>query len=101
MLYHFKAFSDELSFRTISHQQSARFLISFTEAAFAQIAMNLLLSFFRYKITPVCDIDFGPLTYGCKKSLSFTITNNGIFETRYSICRSGTVSSLTLTGKPG
>ncbi|XP_034444093.1 hydrocephalus-inducing protein homolog [Hippoglossus hippoglossus] len=67
--------------------------------AFLTIKVSFQSVFSRYKITPVCDINFGPLAYGCKKTLSFTIENNGIFDTRYSICRSGAVSSLT--GRPG
>ncbi|XP_056273332.1 hydrocephalus-inducing protein homolog [Pseudoliparis swirei] len=43
--------------------------------------------FSRYKITPACDLNFGPLVYGHKKSQSFTIENNGDFETRFSISR--------------
>ncbi|XP_030281249.1 hydrocephalus-inducing protein homolog isoform X1 [Sparus aurata] len=43
--------------------------------------------FSRYKITPSCDINFGPLVLGCKKNLSFTIENSGVFETCFSICR--------------
>ncbi|XP_053175951.1 hydrocephalus-inducing protein homolog [Scomber japonicus] len=42
--------------------------------------------FSRYKITPSCDINFGPLVYGTKKSHSFTIENNGVFESRFNIC---------------
>ncbi|XP_068458365.1 hydrocephalus-inducing protein homolog isoform X2 [Clinocottus analis] len=42
--------------------------------------------FSRYKITPACDMNFGPMIYGCKKSQSFTIENNGDFETRFTIC---------------
>ncbi|TDH09205.1 hypothetical protein EPR50_G00084380 [Perca flavescens] len=42
---------------------------------------------YKYKITPACDIDFGPLVYGSKKSQSFTIENNGLFDSRFIICR--------------
>lgn len=44
-------------------------------------------TFLRYKITPACDINFGPLVYGSKKNQSFTIENTGVFETRFTICR--------------
>ncbi|KAF3854417.1 hypothetical protein F7725_022472 [Dissostichus mawsoni] len=55
--------------------------------------------FFRYKITPACEINFGPLVYGYKKSESFTIENNGTFETRYSVCR--LITDATSPGKQG
>ncbi|XP_040894088.1 hydrocephalus-inducing protein homolog [Toxotes jaculatrix] len=55
--------------------------------------------FSRYKITPACDINFGPLVYGCKKSQSFTIENNGVFETRFSICRM--ITDPVVLGRPG
>ncbi|XP_072290521.1 hydrocephalus-inducing protein homolog [Eucyclogobius newberryi] len=41
--------------------------------------------FSRYRITPACDINFGPLVFGGKKTMSFIIENTGVFETRYSI----------------
>ncbi|XP_077372587.1 hydrocephalus-inducing protein homolog [Festucalex cinctus] len=41
--------------------------------------------FSRYTISPSCDINFGPLVYGSKKSQNFLIENNGIFETQYTI----------------
>lgn len=40
---------------------------------------------YRYTISPSCDINFGPLVYGSKKSQTFIIENNGIFETHYTI----------------
>ncbi|KAM9854716.1 hydrocephalus-inducing protein homolog [Aulostomus maculatus] len=50
--------------------------------------------FSRYEITPACDINFGPLVSGCRKSHSFTIENTGIFETRFTIfCASPDPSS--------
>ncbi|CAB1432186.1 unnamed protein product [Pleuronectes platessa] len=61
--------------------------------AILTIKVSFQSVFSRYMITPMRDINFGPLAYGCKKTLSFTIENNGIFETRYSIC---TDSSLTV-----
>ncbi|XP_049580395.1 hydrocephalus-inducing protein homolog [Syngnathus scovelli] len=41
--------------------------------------------FSRYTIFPSCDINFGPLVYGSKKSQNFVIENSGIFETFYTI----------------
>ncbi|XP_077566662.1 hydrocephalus-inducing protein homolog isoform X1 [Stigmatopora nigra] len=41
--------------------------------------------FSRYTISPSCDINFGPLVYGSKKTQTFIIENNGIFETYYTI----------------
>ncbi|XP_031731518.1 hydrocephalus-inducing protein homolog isoform X1 [Anarrhichthys ocellatus] len=51
------------------------------------IKVSLKSVFSRYKITPACDLNFGPLVYGCKKSQSFTIENNGDFETCFTIRR--------------
>uniref|UniRef100_A0A3Q3MLA1 HYDIN axonemal central pair apparatus protein n=1 Tax=Mastacembelus armatus TaxID=205130 RepID=A0A3Q3MLA1_9TELE len=50
------------------------------------------------QITPACDINFGPLVYGCKKSQSFTIENIGVFETRFTVCMS---TDAVLLGRPG
>ncbi|XP_022605572.1 hydrocephalus-inducing protein homolog [Seriola dumerili] len=55
--------------------------------AILAIKVSVQSVFSRYKITPAYDINFGPLVYGCKKSQSFTIENNGVFEARFSICR--------------
>ncbi|XP_051916753.1 hydrocephalus-inducing protein homolog isoform X2 [Hippocampus zosterae] len=41
--------------------------------------------FSRYTISPSCDINFGPLVYGSKKSQTFILENSGIFETHYTI----------------
>uniref|UniRef100_A0A3B4VD89 HYDIN axonemal central pair apparatus protein n=1 Tax=Seriola dumerili TaxID=41447 RepID=A0A3B4VD89_SERDU len=48
--------------------------------AILAIKVSVQSVFSRYKITPAYDINFGPLVYGCKKSQSFTIENNGVFE---------------------
>ncbi|KAK7891948.1 hypothetical protein WMY93_023911 [Mugilogobius chulae] len=48
-----------------------------------QVSVQAVFS--RYKITPACDINFGPLVFGGKKTLSFIIENTGVFETRFSI----------------
>uniref|UniRef100_A0A8D0AXJ9 HYDIN axonemal central pair apparatus protein n=1 Tax=Sander lucioperca TaxID=283035 RepID=A0A8D0AXJ9_SANLU len=55
--------------------------------AILAIKVSVKAVFSRYKITPACDIDFGPLVYGSKKSQSFTIENNGVFDSRFIICR--------------
>ncbi|XP_073328914.1 hydrocephalus-inducing protein homolog [Pagrus major] len=55
--------------------------------------------FSRYKITPACDINFGPLILGCKKTQSFTIENSGVFETCFSICRM--IMEPAPPGRPG
>uniref|UniRef100_UPI003AADF4DB hydrocephalus-inducing protein homolog n=1 Tax=Centroberyx gerrardi TaxID=166262 RepID=UPI003AADF4DB len=55
--------------------------------AIIPIKVSIQSVFSRYKITPASDINFGPLVYGCKKTQSFTIENNGVFETRFTICR--------------
>ncbi|XP_028440234.1 hydrocephalus-inducing protein homolog [Perca flavescens] len=55
--------------------------------AILAIKVSVMAVFSRYKITPACDIDFGPLVYGSKKSQSFTIENNGLFDSRFIICR--------------
>ncbi|XP_037539075.1 hydrocephalus-inducing protein homolog [Nematolebias whitei] len=41
--------------------------------------------FSRYKISPACDIDFGPLVYGTKKTQSITIENTGHFPIGFTI----------------
>nr|XP_046249402.1 hydrocephalus-inducing protein homolog [Scatophagus argus] len=55
--------------------------------ALLAIKVSVKSVFTSYKITPACDINFGPLVYGCKRSQNFTIENNGAFETRFIICR--------------
>ncbi|XP_071313817.1 hydrocephalus-inducing protein homolog isoform X2 [Trachinotus anak] len=67
--------------------------------AILAIKVSVESVFTRYKIIPACDINFGPLVYGCKKSQSFTIENNGVFETRFSICRM--ITDPALLGRPG
>ncbi|KAK2841889.1 hypothetical protein Q5P01_012089 [Channa striata] len=66
--------------------------------AIIAIKMSVQSVFSRYKITPACDINFGPLVYGSKKSHSFTIENNGFFETRFTICM---ITDHTLQAKQG
>ncbi|XP_061629909.1 hydrocephalus-inducing protein homolog [Phyllopteryx taeniolatus] len=53
--------------------------------AILPISVSVQSVFSRYTISPSCDINFGPLVYGSKKSQTFTIENNGIFETHYTI----------------
>ncbi|XP_035498051.2 hydrocephalus-inducing protein homolog isoform X1 [Scophthalmus maximus] len=67
--------------------------------AILTIKVSVHAVFSRYKITPVCDINFGPLVFGSKRSQSFTIENNGFFEFRYSICNM--VAETALIGRPG
>ncbi|KAK2918189.1 hydrocephalus-inducing protein homolog [Channa argus] len=66
--------------------------------AIIAIKLSVQSVFLRYKITPACDINFGPLVFGSKKSQSFTIENNGIFETRFTVCM---ITDHTLQGKQG
>lgn len=49
--------------------------------------LNTVHTFFRYKITPACDINFGPLVYGNRKSQALVIKNVGVFETQFTISR--------------
>ncbi|XP_029289106.1 hydrocephalus-inducing protein homolog [Cottoperca gobio] len=67
--------------------------------AIVAIKVSVKSVFSRYKITPACDINFGPLVYGYKKSQSFTIENNGAFETRFIVCRA--ITDPAPPGKPG
>ncbi|KAA8590532.1 hypothetical protein FQN60_014466, partial [Etheostoma spectabile] len=67
--------------------------------AILAIKVSVKAVFSRYKITPACDIDFGPVVYGSKKSQSFTIENNGVFDSRFIICRMTTDPAPP--GKPG
>lgn len=48
-------------------------------------AIDNCCNLFRYKITPQCDLNFGPLAYGFRKSQSFTLENTGALETRFKI----------------
>ncbi|XP_045894223.1 hydrocephalus-inducing protein homolog [Micropterus dolomieu] len=67
--------------------------------AILAIKVSVKSVFSRYKITPACDINFGPRIYGSKKSKSFTIENNGVFETRFTICRM--IMDPAPPGRPG
>ncbi|XP_054633597.1 hydrocephalus-inducing protein homolog [Dunckerocampus dactyliophorus] len=51
------------------------------------VSVNAVFS--RYTILPMCDINFGPLVFGSKKSQTFTIENNGVFETHFTISCAG------------
>ncbi|XP_043979545.1 hydrocephalus-inducing protein homolog [Gambusia affinis] len=51
------------------------------------IKISLQSVFSRYKITPACDIDFGPLPYGSDKTQSFIIDNQGLFPFHFSLTR--------------
>ncbi|KAM7413943.1 hypothetical protein PAMA_018980 [Pampus argenteus] len=64
--------------------------------AILTIKVSVQSVFSRYKIIPACDINFGPLVYGSKKSQSFTIENNGVFENHFNIC-----CMITDTASPG
>lgn len=46
-----------------------------------------VLFLISYKITPACDINFGPLVYGNRKSQAIVIKNTGLFETQFTISR--------------
>ncbi|XP_029009061.1 hydrocephalus-inducing protein homolog isoform X2 [Betta splendens] len=64
--------------------------------AVLSIKVSVQSVFTRYKITPVCDINFGPVTHGSKKIQSFTIENNGLFETNFTL---STIAEHALQGK--
>ncbi|XP_008409888.1 hydrocephalus-inducing protein homolog isoform X2 [Poecilia reticulata] len=51
------------------------------------IKISLQSVFSRYKITPACDIDFGPMAYGSDKTQSFTIDNHGLFPFHFTLTR--------------
>nr|XP_057932234.1 hydrocephalus-inducing protein homolog isoform X2 [Doryrhamphus excisus] len=51
------------------------------------ISVNAVFS--RYTILPMCDINFGALVLGSKKSQTFMIENNGVFETHFTISCAG------------
>ncbi|XP_027883649.1 hydrocephalus-inducing protein homolog isoform X2 [Xiphophorus couchianus] len=63
------------------------------------IKISLQSFYSRYKITPACDIDFGPLPYGSDKTQSFTIDNHGLFPFHFSLTR--ILSELGNNVKPG
>ncbi|XP_029378255.1 hydrocephalus-inducing protein homolog [Echeneis naucrates] len=70
--------------------------------AILAIKVSVQSVFSRYKIIPACDLNFGPLVFGSKKSQSFTIENSGVFETRFSIYRMITDAELLArSGGPG
>ncbi|KAF7656194.1 hypothetical protein LDENG_00045050 [Lucifuga dentata] len=69
--------------------------------AILTIKVSLQSVFSRYKITPINDINFGPLVYGCRKTQTFTIENQGVFETRFTICRRFNDLLPVPPGKPG
>ncbi|XP_056138426.1 hydrocephalus-inducing protein homolog [Lampris incognitus] len=56
---------------------------------------------YPYNITPRSNIDFGSLVYGCKKTQSFTIENNGEFEIQFNISRMIKDPVPIPPGKPG
>ncbi|XP_069028847.1 hydrocephalus-inducing protein homolog [Embiotoca jacksoni] len=51
------------------------------------IRVSVQAVFSRCKITPACDINFGPLVCNCKKTQSFTIENCGAFDSSFIISR--------------
>ncbi|XP_070763174.1 hydrocephalus-inducing protein homolog [Enoplosus armatus] len=67
--------------------------------AILAIKVSVKSVFSRYKITPACDMNFGPLVYGSKKSQSFSIENIGVFETPFTICRM--ITDPAPPGRPG
>lgn len=79
--------------------------------AIVAIRVSARSVFTRCKITPSSFLNFGPLIYGNKKSQSFTIENNGVFEASFTMCRmitdpvrtggpGKTISRETLSGRP-
>ncbi|XP_008288806.1 hydrocephalus-inducing protein homolog [Stegastes partitus] len=67
--------------------------------AIIKIKVSVESVFSRYKITPVCDINFGPLAYGSQKHQSFSIENSGVFEAQYTI--RSTITDPSLLMRPG
>ena len=42
----------------------------------------------RYSITPLKNINFGPMTYGEQVTRTFEVRNEGLFEFKYALCDS-------------
>lgn len=69
-----------------------------------QYNSNILCVFFfffliSYKITPACDVNFGPLVFGNRKSQAVVIKNTGLFETQFTISRM--ILDPALMDRPG
>ena len=48
--------------------------------------MNVNAVFSKYTVTPLKNINFGPMMYGESRVRSLEIKNNGLFEFAYEIC---------------
>ena len=50
------------------------------------IDVNVNAVFSKYTITPLKNINFGPMQYDEKKTRFFEVKNEGLFEFKYAIC---------------
>lgn len=50
------------------------------------ILVNVNAVFSKYSLTPLKNINFGPMMYGENRVRTFEIKNNGLFEFAYEIC---------------
>lgn len=50
------------------------------------INVNVNAVFSKYSITPLKNINFGPMTYGEQVTRTFEIRNEGLFEFKYALC---------------
>jgi hydrocephalus-inducing protein len=48
--------------------------------------VNVNAVFSKYSITPLKNINFGPMTYGEQVTRTFEIRNEGLFEFKYALC---------------
>uniref|UniRef100_A0AAV2L4X0 Uncharacterized protein n=1 Tax=Knipowitschia caucasica TaxID=637954 RepID=A0AAV2L4X0_KNICA len=82
---------DSLDFGTMKVFSDAKTTLKIQNHGKYEIAYRLLNLILEkevkllYRITPTCDINFGPLIFGGKKTKPFIIENTGVFETRFSI----------------
>ena len=52
------------------------------------INVNVNAVFSKYSITPLKNINFGPMTYGEQVTRTFEVRNEGLFEFKYALCDS-------------
>ena len=50
------------------------------------ININVNAVFSKYSITPLKNINFGPMQYGEKGERTFEVRNEGLFDFKYAIC---------------
>ena len=53
----------------------------------AKAGLQALLSFDRFSISPINDINFGVMVINTRRSSSFTLENKGEFEFKYAITK--------------